>query len=247
MIPQWHLSPQTNTQDSPRGNPQDENQFAIFAQLSQWIDDKNILTVIVEGCEGEIKEGFATRFNGWTLKELEQLPNESLQRIDTQIGLKLKAKYKDQINVICGDDAKLIKHNLLTLSDLRGLLGFKIRIEEAKNNPMKQAGYAAAASEVVKLPKQTPVAQVSKKLDSEIQAKLDEFEAVIHRRNEVFASGVQANNHEKPVAVVIGAIHIDDLKSQTPGSVVYTPKGLKGDETELLREARAFLNQQRGQ
>ena len=244
LIPQWHLSPQANTKDSPRANPQDENQFAIFSQLSQWIDNKGIQTVVVEGCEGEVKEGFPTRFNGWTLQELEELPNEALLRIDTQIGLKLKAKYKNQINVICGDDAKLIKQNLLTLSDLRGLLGFKIRMEEAKNEPKKQAGYAASASEVLKMPKTTPTAEVSKKLDAEIQAKLDEFENVIHQRNEVFASGVQSNNLHKPVAVVIGAIHIDDLKGQTPGAVVYTPKGLKGDEADLLREARAFLNQQ---
>jgi hypothetical protein len=244
VVPQWHLSAQTNTQVSSANLPQSENQRAIYRQLAEWSENGTIKTVIVEGCEGEIVDGYQERFNGWTLAELQQLTAEALDSTMTHVGLKLKAKLGNKIKVVCGDSNELVKRHQLILSDLRGFVGFKIRIEEFVNDIRKRADYVATVRDLLKMPAQSDEIDVLAKLDEELRRKLGEFNEVLIARNSAFVA--KAKSETKPVSIVIGAIHVDDLLKQLSEAkletVTFTPKGLKGDEAQLLGDVQALLD-----
>ena len=243
VIPQWHLSAQTNTRISSANLPQSENQRAIYRQLSDWSESGAIKTVIVEGCEGEITDGFQERFNGWTLPELQQLTAEALDGAMTHVGLKLKAKLGNKVKVVCGDSNELIKRHQLILSDLRGFVGFKIRIEEFSSDVKKRADYVATVRELMKMPTTSDDVDVLQELDQRLRNKLVEFNTVLLERNASFVAASKAAT--PPEAVVIGAIHVDDLLKQLSEAklkaVTLTPKGLKGDEAQLLGDIQALL------
>lgn len=243
MIPQWHLAPMTNTVSSSAGLPQEENQRAIYRQLVAWVEGGSVKTAIVEGCEGEINDGFTTRFNGWTLADLQALSAEQLDNVLTHIGLKLKAKMGQKIRVVCGDDDALVKKHQLILSDLRGLVGFRVRIDQYKDDIVKRADYVAGVRDILKLPKDADEVDVIKKLDGELRAKVTEFNSVLHERD---ASFVRIARGAQPVdAIVIGAVHLKDLEAQLHAAGLstqtFTPKGLKGDEAELMDQIQALL------
>ena len=237
VVPQWHLSPQTNTVSSGMNLPQSENQLAIYRQLVKWVESGQVKTVVVEGCEGEIAHGFTTRFNGWGLDDLEKLSASELDGVMTQVGLKIKAKVGSKVKVLCGDNLELIKKHQLILSDLRGLLGFKMRIVQ------KRTEYIATVRELLKLPDSNDDALVLSKLDEALRSKLDEFNSVLRARNESF---VRVVKFALPIAaVVIGAVHVGDLTSQLRmqniANETFEPRGLKGDESELLGQIEALL------
>jgi hypothetical protein len=243
VIPQWHLASSTTTTVSSAGLPQSENQRAIYRQLIEWVEAGQIQTVIVEGCEGEIDDHFSSRFNGWSLEDLQKLSAEQLDNTMTHVGLKLKAKVGRKVHVLCGDSEALIKKHQLILSDMRGLLGFKLRIDQFKNEPKKRADYVATARELLKLPTDADEDAVIAEIDKQLRSNLAGFNEVLHQRNTVFVS---VTKKASPVdAIVIGAIHIDDLIQQLHDAKVttqtFTPKGLKGDESELLGQIRALL------
>lgn len=245
LIPQWHLTPGTTTTLSSAGLPQSENQRAIYRQLVEWVEGGQVKTVIVEGCEGEIQDGFPDRFNGWTLGDLQKLSAEQLDNAMTQVGLKLKAKVGRKVHVICGDSLSLIKRHQLILSDMRGLLGFRVRIEQFKNDPKKRADWVASAREILKVPAETEDAVVVSKLDEELRQKLVDFNQVLHERNELFALRAQSKEAAPIVAIVIGAIHIEDLDHQLQNAKLttqtFSPIGLKGDEGDLLAQIQVLL------
>jgi hypothetical protein len=253
VIPQWHLSPQEDTKNRPRPKlPQTENQIAIYDQLAEWTEAHRIGAVIVEGCEGEIQKGYAERFNGWTLGDLSSLEKEKLGKTLTQIGIKLEARFGDELRVLCGDDLALIKKHQLILSDLRGLLGFKIRIAQFKNEPTKRKDYLATVRELLKLRPETDDEAVASALNRSLQEKLDGFEAVIGERNQKFVEAVRAArvgpSAPLTVAIVIGALHVEDLdrrlKEAGEGVVVFRPIGLTGGESDLIGQVRQLLKAQ---
>ncbi len=246
VVPQWHLSPQTNTVYSSDSLPQAENQQAIFRQLVEWVESSQVQTVVVEGCEGEIDRGFATRFNGWGLEDLEKLTAEELDHVVTNVGLKIKAKVGAKARVVCGDSLKLIKTHQLILSDMRGLLGFKVRIEQFKDQPSQRTDYLASVRDLLKLPKAASDTDILANLDDQLRAKLLEFNQILHERNESF---VRTAKFASPTAaVVIGAIHVEDLeaqfKKQNLATSTFEPRGLKGDESELLKQIDTMLSAQ---
>jgi hypothetical protein len=245
LIPQWHLPPSMTTTLSSSGLPQSENQRAIYRQLIEWVEAGQVKTVIVEGCEGEVKEGFSDRFNGWTLADLQRLSSEQLDNVMTQVGLKLKAKVGTKVRVICGDNLALIKKHQLILSDMRGLLGFKVRIEQYKDDKTKRADYVATARDLLNLPATTADSAVISKIDDDLRQKLVDFNQVIHERNELFALRAQSKDAAPVTAIVIGAIHIEDLDHQLQDAKLttqtFTPIGLKGDEGDLLAQIQSLL------
>ena len=247
LIPQWHLSPQTNTKTRTVQIPQSENQLSIYDTVSTWTSSGLLKSAVVEGCEGEITKGFNTRFNGWSLRDLEKLKPQDRRSVMTHVGLKLEAEYGPRLAVICGDNLALVKKQLLVLSDLRGLFGFRIRIEEFKNDPTRKAEYLRSVRTLLKLPKNATDAEITAALDQSLKNKIADFELLTAERNASFATAVKTAPH--PTAIIIGAIHIDDLKAklQAQGEKpeVFQPKGLKGDESEVLEEAKRLLSPQK--
>ncbi len=245
LIPQWHLSPTTDTTSSSAGLPQSENQRAIYRQLIEWVESGQVKTVLVEGCEGEVQDGFSDHFNGWSLADLQKLSAEQLDNVMTQVGLKLKAKVGSKVRVICGDNLALIKKHQLILSDMRGLLGFKIRIEQFKDDLKKRADYIATVRDLLKLSVGTDDSTVISKLDDELRQKLVDFNQVLHERNELFALRAQSRDATPITAIVIGAIHIRDLDRQLQDAKLttqtFTPTGLAGDEGDLLSQIQTLL------
>ena len=243
VVPQWHLSPQTNTQVSSANLPQAENQRAIYRQLVDWTENGVIQTVIVEGCEGEIDDSFHERFNGWTLEDLQKLSAEALDNTMTHVGLKLKAREGRKLKVLCGDLNELVKKHQLILSDLRGFLGFKIRIEEFANDIQKRADYVATVRDLMKMPQDSDEIDILSTLDDQLKDRMRQFNDVLHQRNAAFIARAKAAT--SPGAIVIGAIHVEDLQKQLGEAqllaATFTPKGLRGDEAELIGEIQALL------
>lgn len=241
LIPQWHLSPNEITNPQAKKLPQIPNQMAIYHQLVDWVEKGQVKTVVAEGCEGEIKKGFSEKFNGWSLEDLEK--SQDLDSAITNIGLKLEAKFGPRLKVICGDNLDLINKNQLAFSDIRGLMGFKLRITDFKNQPEKYEEYLNTLREVLKLPEETSQEDVIKTLNAELVKSLESFKLIIQQRNDSFVNIL--NSAEKPVAVIIGAIHIEGLKNKLQNNQVLTfePIGLKGDEAFIVERLEKMLNQ----
>jgi hypothetical protein len=243
VIPQWHLSPQVDTRLKPAALPQNENQLAIYRQLVSWSQTDQLKTVVAEGCEGKIENGFNERFNGWTLEDLQKLKADQLDTVITQIGIKLKAKLDAKIQVVCGDNLELIKKHQLVLSDLRGLLGFRMRIEGSKKHSLQRTEYVNALKPLLKLPSRTGESATLTALNTELRKKVSDFESILSQRNESFARAI--HDAAKPAAVVIGAIHITDLEkklqAQKISAVSFYPNGLKGDENELIDAVKKLV------
>jgi hypothetical protein len=241
LFPQWHLAPKVNTKFHTGELPQTTNQLSIYNELVKSIDKNKIKSVIVEGCEGEITLKSKDNFNGWTVKDLSALPTKELDHVMAHIGLKLEAKYKDGLKVLCGDNLELIKKNQLAYSDLRGLFGFKMRLEQHTVDANKKADYLKTIKEVLKLPSTANEIDTEKALNAEIRKSLIQFHTYLKARNQFFVD--VSKTVEKPTAIVIGALHIKDLEAKLPkGSFeVFAPKGLNGDEDKLIQELERFL------
>lgn len=240
LAPQWHLSPGTKTNPPPAQSlPQQENQFDIYRQISTKVEDKAIQHVVVEGCEGEIKTGFSENFNGWTLSDLEAMKKQarSIDEVMTHVGLKLEAQFGSRLLVACGDSRDLIQRHQMALSDIRGLWGFKIRIDQFKDNPEKKAGYIAALKKVLRIPYATEK-EAMVRLNENLREKFATFKQMISDRNDKFVETVARS--PKSTAVVIGALHIEDLRKKFEARnekvEVLAIKGLRGDEERFIEE-----------
>lgn len=242
LIPQWHFSPQVNTKRDSIKQPQFENQFSIFKETED-LYKKGVATLIVEGCEGEIKDGFTPVLNGWSLKDVKKTLKDdgNIDLVMTHVGLKAEAQYGEKMAVKCGDNFALIEKNLGTLSDIRGYIGFKIRIEQLKDDPKTQAGYLATLKKVLKLPPETSDKDAQKILDTNLRQNLREYKKIINDRNAYFVEAAKKNPGRK--SIVIGALHVPDLEKRLQKEkisyVVFRPKGLDkagGDPVEALQK-----------
>lgn len=243
LIPQWHLSPGQNTKNLRQNLPQAQNQLSIYGQLSDWVESQNIQIVIAEGCEGVIDQGMKTSFNGWSLADLQSLSDVDLDRSLTHVGMKLKAKFKDQLQVICGDDLSLIKKHQLVLSDIRGLFGFKIRIDQFKKDKVRRQAYLQNVKELLKLPKNLNEQETINALHSHLESKLNDFDDLTKKRNLSFTNTVK--KADRRVAIVIGALHVKDLREQLQqqgyATQVFTPIGLDESGDQLTQRLKDML------
>ncbi len=244
LIPQWHLSPGVNTKTNQQVLPQQKNQMAIYNKLVSLINAGNIKTIIVEGCEGEITHGYKETFNGWNLSDLEVMKSKDIQPIVTHVGLKIEAQYKDKVRVICGDNLDLIKKNQLAYSDIRGLFGFKTRLEDYKNQPPKKADYIKTIKEVLHLPNDATEKDAISALNRALKESLNAFKEMIQKRNDVFLE--TAKNSKEPSAIIIGALHIKDLEMKLKSNHISVERlnldGLVGDEEKLIETLEAMLS-----
>lgn len=232
LIPQWHLGPSIDTKSVYKEYPQAINQHAIYNQLVKWVESGQIKSVIVEGCTGEIKQGFEPRFNGWSLQDV--MDAEDKSSVLTQVGLRLEAQFGEKLKVLCGDDVELIKKNLLAFSDLKGLFGYKTRIDQFKTQPVRQKSYIDSARSVLKMDSSASDEEVLKKINEELLKSLSDFKSLLNQRNDSILKTIKKVDF--PAAVVIGALHIEDLQDRLKdkNTLVFEPVGLKGDEVQLI-------------
>ncbi|MES2855513.1 MAG: hypothetical protein V4692_06610 [Bdellovibrionota bacterium] len=251
IFPQWHLSSQVDTKSKSETAPQAKNQNFIYRSLDKEIALEKIKSVIVEGCEGEIQTGFPLRFNGWTLADLENLLKSDAAKFDdllTQVGLKIEAKYGEKVDVLCGDDLKLIQRHQLILSDLRGYAGFRYRLDQFKNDPKRRDAYLKNIASVL-FPAGNSAPPLTYEtgrnaLNSRMKERIAEFKTVLAERNAVFVKRLKFA--EKPAAIVIGALHVADLKRQLDSgglsNRVREVEGLPGDEAGLIQSFEKLLD-----
>lgn len=242
LIPQWHFSPNVNTRRDSIKQPQFENQFSIFKETEE-LHKKGVGTLIVEGCEGEIKPGFTSVLNGWSLGDVQKTLKQdgNIDLVMTHIGLKAEALYGDKMAVKCGDNFGLIEKNLGTLSDIRGLVGFKIRIEQLKGEPKARNGYIESLKKVLKLPPTATEKEALAKLDQSLREDLKQYRQLLSERNAYFVEAAKKVEGRK--SIVIGSLHIPDLETRLKKAnisyVVFKPKGLDkagGDPVEALEK-----------
>ncbi|MCO4754961.1 MAG: hypothetical protein KC478_10810, partial [Bacteriovoracaceae bacterium] len=225
IIKQWHLAPGKKTQNVQGSMklPQFVNQKDIYEYLEK--KGGSSITVIAEGCEGEVDTSFNETFNGWTMDELiKQKDQIHFKDIMAPVWMKLKAKNPKKYNVVCGDNLQDIERNKLAMSDLRGFVGFYERMKASSAKPSAFNMYAKSLSELEGRKIANPL-EFSRKaaLDS-----LKESRDLIEKRNLSFLKIIKKNIDSNPY-VVIGGIHAqhltDLLKEQGIAFDVVEPKG----------------------
>ena len=114
---QWHLDPKTNTLDilGSLSLPQAKNQLVIYKEIEKEILQGQKVNFLAEGCEGNTKEAFSEKYNGWNLDLLKKRVHfTNYDQILAPIGMKLLAKYESRVNVYCSDhndSVKQLKNN----------------------------------------------------------------------------------------------------------------------------------------
>lgn len=244
LVPQWHLSPNLNTKTDKKIYPQFLNQMAIYKQSSYWIENNQVQNFLVEGCEGDLSKQEFLAMNSWTLNELKTF--KEIENVQTHVGIKLLAKYPNKAKVLCGDNLELIKKHQLALSDIRGLSGFKIRLLEHKEDPIKQKAYLLHINKTLKLKPNNTAEQSLKEIDSELLKSIDLYEKYTIERNASFVQKAKLRVHNSKQVIIIGAIHIKDLKKQLEDAkipyAIWTPKGIDDMGNNLIEDLKKELN-----
>ncbi len=241
LFKQWHLGAKINTKESPTPRAQDENQTAIYQQVESWIKANELFDIIAEGCTGEITVGFTPVFHGWSFSDLSIASTQNnYEKIDAHVPLKIKAKYKDAIQVICGDREDLIQETLLAFSDARGSLGFFTRLSD----PSKGKKYLAAAIGIYNMPLNTKLDQAKARALQELKISIDRAKAALLKRNEnIVATLIKSSSKED--VVIFGGVHatgiIELLNQKGISCDVVEPKGYQNDEVALLERLELLV------
>ncbi len=241
IIKQWHLAPGTKTLDveASKKLPQYTNQKAIYTKLIALAADKK-LTLITEGCSGDISKN---EHYGWNYKTLKQKKNESVfADILAFTPAKLKAQLDAKINVVCADNEDLMKKQLLAFSDLRAFVGYYSRLKEFKGkNEKSYALYEKALLDKEgKVGKVDAVAYAREKA----VAAMDEVEKLIEERNQKFVAAAKEALAANPV-IVVGGLHAKGIQAHFEKEkikyTVFSPEGYKEADENLTESLRALL------
>ena len=239
VIKQWHLSPGTKTTDIAAGRklPQFTNQLDIYYKLTELVNGRSALTLIQEGCEGEVTNSSKLDHYGWTYELLRpQKESKDFRDILAFMPLKMKVKFDDKVRALCSDTKELIKKSLLAFSDLRGSSGFYQRLKEfkAKNDDKNYKSYEAAAVPKDKLGKVDAIEYER----GQMLKSIKDIEDSLAERNDLIVDLVKKTIKDNPV-VVIGGLHVKDLtekfKKEKIRFTIYSPKGYE-EQDELLLE-----------
>ncbi|MGE0763688.1 MAG: hypothetical protein AB7N80_10460 [Bdellovibrionales bacterium] len=240
IFKQWHLGPQVKTIDliAAQNLPQAPNQRALYSQLAEWIQSGQLRTVLAEGCEGVIDEKFTETYNGWNLQLLKAKSQEGgYDQVITHIPLKLEAHFGARVDTLCGDSQKLVQKHSLLFSDMRGLIGFKTRLEQYKNDPEKVKPYLDSFIEINNLPVKTNVKQAIAKVRGKLKNKMTELKEIFGLRNQTFVQAIQKSGALE-VALVVGGLHAADLKQRLQKALydceVVEPKGYNSEDEKLI-------------
>lgn len=239
IVKQWHLAPKIITKSFKEKYPQERNQQAIYSALADGVRKKSVQLVVSEGCEGEINSEFKPTFNGWDYASLKAVAQtKGYDKILTLVPLKLEARFGDDLRTVCGDDETLIQEGNMRLSNLRGWMGFWTRLHETYPDD-KGKLYADAASDLMKIPRTTPLKDVIAKVREHVQDDLDGFKKSLADRNAAFVKVLSQENFDT-AAVVIGGLHSEDLKLklQLAGMAcdVYEPPGYQREDEDLMSD-----------
>lgn len=216
VIKQWHLSPNANTKEHPNESiyPQQKNQTEIYEQLLEWSQKKEVGAFLAEGCEKEeIDFNFKPIFNGWSILDLkDKSSTKSYQQVLSHVILKLKAKQGNNVKTYCSDNLNEMKKSELLLSDARGDVGYLTRLTELKDQPEKVKIYLEGAIEVLKLSKSSSTQDAIHALGLDLKRSLKGFQESTHERNVTFANQAIKLKSDKPLVLVVGGMHAEDLK-----------------------------------
>ncbi|MDZ4661567.1 MAG: hypothetical protein SGJ18_08100 [Pseudomonadota bacterium] len=239
LIKQWHLSPGEKTTDiaASKLRPQFTNQLDIYYKLTELVNSREKLTLIQEGCEGEVTKTTSPEHYGWSYESLSRHKDtKDFRDILAFMPVKMIVKFDDKVRAICSDTKELIKKSLLAFSDLRGASGFYLRLKEfkAKKDDKNYKAYEAAAIPKDKLGKVDAIEfERGKVLES-----IKNIEDSLAERNNLVLALVKKTLKDNPV-VVIGGLHVKDLtqkfKKEGIRFTIYSPKGYE-DQDELLLE-----------
>jgi hypothetical protein len=246
VIKQWHLSPTTTTKGFKEKYPQEKNQTAIYHVLEEGVKRGELQLIVAEGCEGEINSEFKTAFNGWDYDSLKaQSFQKGFDKIITLVPLKIEAKYGDKIATFCGDNNDAIREGLEKMSNLRGWMGFYVRLTEFKNNPEKLKLYTDSAADLLKVPKDTPTDKLMVQIKEHIKEELEAFQKSLATRNDAFVKTLQAQDFTQ-AAVVVGGLHANDLRDKLEkaglGCEILEPPGYQPDDESLVRDFEKAMN-----
>ncbi len=240
IVKQWHLAPRTINKGFKERYPQEKNQSAIYIALADRIKNKKMDLLLAEGCEGEINEKFTGVFNGWDIETMKkQAQTKAFQKIISHVPMKLEARFDEKILTLCGDNDKLIQEGLVRLSNLRGWAGFYGRLTEPTSDVERQKLFAESAAGVLKIDKETPITELVPKIKEKIAEELEAFKKSLNERNDSFVKVLQGQTF-KNAAIVIGGLHVDDLKAkiETAGYAceVMEPTGYARDDEHVIRD-----------
>lgn len=243
IIKQWHLSPGANTENifKSKEMPQFQNQKDIYEKLA----DKTLkgpVTVITEGCAGEVKK---TNHYGWSEEKLKaKISNADYPDILAFLPLKLTLKFPDKVVAVCADDDVLMKQNQIAFSDIRGFLGYYTRLKEFKGKDQKKFElYEKSLFEKEK--EKIGKVDAVKYAQSKAVEKIEEAKGLIERRNEKIMASIEASLSSSPY-VIVGGLHAkglsDKLKSKQIKFSIVTPSGYQEKDEKLFDELTALLH-----
>ena len=242
---QWHLSPDVQTLDIKMSQklPQAKNQLAIYKDIINDLKkSKSKINFLSEGCEGDSKVAFSQSYNGWTLKDLIKVKNNSnFESIIAPIGMKLLAKYEDRVNVLCSDNSSLVKKHLLVFSDIKGFLNYYLKFNEIKKGSLEYKKYLSSLKEVTdKSDIPNPVSFIKEML----LEKINEFEELLYKRNKSFIQEVKRLSGKS--FIVIGGLHTKDLKSKLLNFIdnveLKTPQGYNDQDDLLIDSLKRIIS-----
>ncbi len=243
LVKQWHLPPQANTKTPSKGVttlPQAVNQEQIYQQLIAWVESAQIDTMIAEGCEGEITPQFKEVFQGWSYSDLEARAKDAdYAKILAHAVVKAEVKSTDKVSSFCGDSLSEIKRSQAALSDARAAVGYFSRLSEHRDHPEKLKPYLEGVREVYSLPKDASVTVALKAVANDLKKSLDQFQKSTHERDLAFVRKINQVKSNKPIALVIGGLHAQDLKAifgeKKINCLIFEPLAYQNDE-EAMRE-----------
>jgi hypothetical protein len=246
VFKQWHLAPKTVTKGFKEKYAQEKNQTAIYHVLEEGVKRGEFDFIESEGCEGEINADFTPTFNGWDYTSLKaQAFQKAYDKILTLVPLKIEAKYGEKIATFCGDNLAQIQEGLEKSSNLRGWMGFYIRLNEFKDNPEKLKLYTDSAAELLKISKDTPRDKMLMQIKERIKDELTAFRNSLYARNDSFVKVLQEHDF-KHAAVVIGGLHAADLRDKLEkaglGCEVYEPPGYQPEDEKLVDDFQKAVN-----
>ena len=249
IIKQWHLPPSVNTKTAAPGRaplPQAKNQKEIYEQLSAWVKSSSIDAVIAEGCEGEITPKFKDVFQGWSYADLDARKNDKdYPAILSHAVVKLKVSYPDQVKALCGDSLNEIKKSQVALSDSRADVGYFSKLSENQNNPAKLKPFMDGVIEAYKLKSDATVLDAEKALALDLKSSLTRFQDSTHERDLSFVRKVSLADSQKPVVIVIGGLHAQDLKQiledKKMNCVIAEPVSYQNDEEAMNSKLKSLV------
>ncbi|MCB9091345.1 MAG: hypothetical protein H6621_10095 [Halobacteriovoraceae bacterium] len=244
IIKQWHLSPKVKTNDIEESKklPQFSNQQQIYDYLAENIKEKKIQTVLTEGCEGEINDKFGEDFYGWKMNDLKKLIHEPYySEVLGHIGMKIKAAFDGDVNVYCGDNLDLVRNHQLVMSEIRGHLGFFLRLKQFQSENKTNEFQEYAKRLLGDNNSEDPIVYSKNK----IKENFELFKRYIEQRNNYFIKNIIGHENDNQ-AIVIGGLHVKDLEKKLTEQgfevQVITPKGYPNEDQELLKKIESYIN-----